>query len=31
MGVSDIVAFSRPIYVNYIILEFAIATVVTAS
>jgi hypothetical protein len=27
----DIVTFSRPIRVNYIILEFAIVTVVTAS
>jgi len=29
--VSDIVAFSRLIHVNYIVLEFAIVTVVTAS
>jgi hypothetical protein len=31
MGVSDIVAFYLQIHVNYIILEFAITTVVTAS
>jgi hypothetical protein len=29
--VSDIAAFSRLIHVNYIVLEFAVVTVVTAA